>query len=172
MGVNLEILKIFILLLIGEKPYECPVCEKRFTQSTFLKNHIKKTHSNDEPTALVKNQQTESNEETRTTRKNPKRQRRSSIDSNDVRSNEKKIKLSTTIESDASSQDQSVAPSTSNNDNMFTCTECFSKFFSQELLVEHRVKHTGIFEFFLINILFVQAMIRKIDDLKHNFFLL
>lgn len=114
----------------GEKPYECPICRNKFSQSNGLKAHIKTFHS--EVPIIVGNQDALNQEALKSCKKIVnKRESKYSSDENS--------KLSSFIftKSDEKKLSNSIS------DNFLTCDQCFMRFLTRDLLIEHKVKHTG-----------------------------
>lgn len=112
----------------GEKPYECPICKNKFSQSNGLKAHIKTFHS--EVPIIVDDQGSPIQNAIKSNKKN-------SIKKEAKYYSEEKSKLSSFILT------KSDAFINSNTDDFFTCDQCFMRFLTKDLLIEHKVKHTG-----------------------------
>ena len=114
----------------GEKPYECPICKNKFSQSNGLKAHIKTFHS--EVPIIVADQDSSIQDVLKSNKKIVfKREGKYSGEDNS--------KLSSFIFT--KSNEDTFSNSVS--DNFFTCDQCFMKFLTKDLLIEHKVKHTG-----------------------------
>lgn len=112
----------------GEKPYECPICKNKFSQSNGLKAHIKTFHS--EVPILVNDQSSPIQDAIKSIKK-------CTIKREAKYFGEEQSKLSSFI---LTKSDDNVI---NNSDDFFTCDQCFMRFLTNDLLIEHKVKHTG-----------------------------
>jgi DNA-directed RNA polymerase subunit RPC12/RpoP len=127
----------------GEKPYECPHCGQRFTQSNSLKYHLRNKCNNASKNITLEN---DTVDETAQATENTSSNSNTGINNNPIiKANPiqncgislhlPSIKTLNYVESRLTIEN--------NEPTWYVCYECNSRFLTQEILDEHAVIHTG-----------------------------